>query len=216
MLLLAACAGSEEGQPQPTVATPTPLAPAAQDAAASVPKVLTKENASPSIASVVLIQDCGPGTTGTRGASSAGHVKEEKAKIKAKRARGSGPMRQPCTQSTLQMAFTAPGAKTAAVKLGTLRLKTPAGLELAQLVVRSPTIWSENGYKAWDGMLPASVDSKASYAISVPDWGVVETAVGGSSFDQMYVLEVEVTIGGETSTVTSPQFERARPLMIKT
>lgn len=214
MLLLAACAGSEDSQPAPNLAAPiATVASAESDAAATAPDVAPKMTSRPAIASVALIQDCGSGSTGARGA----------VKSKAKRSRackpGAGPCRpapRPCTQSTLQIAFSTQGADTVAVTLGTLRLKTSAGLELAELVARSPTLWRENGYKEWDGMLPASVDSKVSYSISVPDWSAVEAAVGGSSFDQMYVLEVEVSIGGETSTVTSPQFERARPRMIKT
>lgn len=202
--VLASCA-SEESKPKtiagstPAVTAPTP----ALDAAASAKVAVA------SIASVQIAQDCPDPKR---------EAKADRAalKMKAKRAKGSGPLTQPCTQSTVQIAFTGKGTGSATVKIAAVRLKSADGKGLATLAVRMPSIWKKSGYETWDGVLSADSDSKASYKLSVPEWSAVETAVGRSSFDQMYTLEVEIEIGGTVTTLTSPQFERSRPLMIKT
>ncbi len=217
---LAACAGSEEAaptaKPMPTptpTATPATAVAVAMDAAAEKPPEALKKNATPTIASVTLVQDCNGKVVGAP--RSGGYTKPD-SKMKAKRARGSGPLRQPCSQSMLQLAFAGQGPQTAQVTLGEIRLKSSSGKVVATLATRNPTIWHETNYQGWDGILPANADSKSSYMLSMPNWGEVETAIGGSSFNHMFTVEVDVTIGDETTTVESPQVERSRPMMIKT
>jgi hypothetical protein len=137
-------------------------------------------------------------------------------KMKAKRAKGSGPLVQPCTQSNVQIAFAGKGAPGATVKIGAVRLMAVDGKELATLSVRMPSLWHDGGYQDWDGVLAPGADHKASYKLSIPDWSAVETALGVSSYEQMYTLEVEVDVGGVVTKIVSPQFERAQPMMIKT
>jgi hypothetical protein len=50
----------------------------------------------------------------------------------------------------------------------------------------------------------------------VPNWAEVETTLGKSSFGQMYTVEVDLDIDGQATTLSSPQFERGRPQIIKT
>tara|TARA_R110002096_G_scaffold433887_4_gene653872 strand:+ start:8056 stop:8610 length:555 start_codon:yes stop_codon:yes gene_type:complete len=180
------------------------------DAAAPAPAVV----AVASIASVQLAQDCPDAKTASKADTASSS--EPPAKMKAKRARGAGPLVQPCTQSNVQIAFTGKGAASAPVAIEAVRLMSADGTELATLAVRMPSLWVESGYQAWDGVLGADSDQKASYKLSVPTWSEIDRQLGGSSFEQMYTLEMEVDIGGTVSTITSPQFERAQPLMIKT
>lgn len=208
-LLLGSCAASEDNKSNaPKPAEVPVIAPvAASDASAvAAPKL-----ALPSIASVQLIQDC-PDPKMER-------VKADRADepmVKRKRKAGSGPMHQPCTQSTVQLAFTGQGPKSATVKLKEVRLLTAEGKPLGTLASRMPSIWKDSGYEAWDGVLAPDSDHKASYKLSLPDWSAVETTLGVSSFGAMYTLEVDVDIEGTVTTIKSPQFERGRPQIIKT
>lgn len=206
-LLVASCS-SEESKPNANAGGATPIvAPTAVSDATPAP---TPAPAVASIASVQLVQDCpDPKQEAT---------KSDKAdsKMKGKRAKGSGPLVQPCTQSNVQIAFTGKGAVGATVKIGAVRLMAADGKELATLSVRMPKLWNDSGYQDWDGVLAPDSDHKASYKLSVPDWSAVETALGVSSYEQMYTLEVEVDIGGVATKIISPQFERAQPMMIKT
>lgn len=212
-LLLVGCAASEDSTSQtkaPIVDKPV-LAPAASTDAAPV---ATGSNATPSIASVQLIQDCPDPKKELAKSDMA--LDEPTSKRKAKRAPGAGPLRQPCTQSTLQMAFVGQGSTSARVKLGEIRLLTKGGQSLGTLAHRAPSLWKSSGYEAWDELLAANADSQASYKLSLPDWAAVEAAIGSSSYGQMYVVEVDVDIDGTITTVTSPEFERGRPQIIKT
>lgn len=210
-LVLASCS-SEESKPRANTgggASPPITTPVLVFDAAAAPAVV----AVASIASVQLAQDCPDAKVDSKSDTSSS---EPPAKMKAKRAKGSGPLVQPCTQSNVQIAFTGKGAASTTVAIGAVRLMSADGTELATLAVRMPSLWKESGYQAWDGVLDADADQKASYKLSVPTWSEIDRKLGGNSFGHMYTLEVEVDIGGTVSTITSPQFERAQPLMIKT
>jgi hypothetical protein len=130
---------------------------------------------------------------------------------------GSAPFRQPCTQSSMQLSFAGQGPEAAKVQIGAVRVLTSTGEKLGTLQARKPTAWRDSGYQPWDEMLPADSDLKASYKLSVPDWSVVESKLGDRNpFETMFVLEVDVEIGGETQTVRSPEFVRERPHVIVT
>lgn len=161
-------------------------------------KTDAKQNASASMGFAPSMQDPGPGRS-----------------AKSKR-KGNGSFRQPCSQSTLQLAFTGQEGSASTATLKAVRLQSAEGKALGTLETRLPTIWKESGYEAWDGTLEPGADHKASYKLSVPDWSEVETALGGSSYGTMYTLEVDVEIQGKVTTLTSPQFERGRPQIIKT
>lgn len=207
MLLGASCAASDESSSKSTTTTPvpeaTPVVAKSYDAAPSKAEA-TKVVAS--IASVQLIEDC-PDTKADTAA------KDVKSKRKAGFAAG---LEQPCSQSSLQLAFVGQGAKAAKIELRELRLLSVEGGELALLSARAPTIWGESGYAEWDGILAAETDAKASYKLSVPDFSALEAKLGGTSFGRMYVLEIDLAIGDEVTTLRSPEFERGRKEIIKT
>jgi hypothetical protein len=97
-----------------------------------------------------------------------------------------------------------------------LRLLTVDGKQVATVESRMPTLWKNDGYAAWDGTLTADPEHKASYQISVPDWAALEKTTGKSSYNVMFVLDVDIDVGGTVTTVRSPQFERTQPMMIRT
>ena len=219
-LLASACAANEDGNSKtPSAPATTPPA-VAEVAAPTVDAAAAAPHAMPSIASVQLVQDC-PDPVPAAGA--APHADPPKpmppaqGKAKRKRDSASGSFVQPCTQSTVQLAFTGQGASESVVALAGVRLLSADDTPLATLTPRMPTIWQpEGGYVAWDGVLSTEPDQKVSYKLSVPDWAKVEATLGGSSYGQMYVLEIDVKLDGTTTTVRSSQFERARPQIIKT
>lgn len=179
------------------------------------------------IASVQMIQDCPTRSDGFRpppaATSPAAGGKLSTPKRAARSSGGSagaslsghGP-RQPCTQSTMQLVFSDPGDRTEHVEIDGVRMLDPtSGKELATLVAREPAAWADGAYLSWDQTLAPGQEVKASYALSVPDWSAVETAIG-SSYGVMFVLEVDVKVGDETQTVRSAEFPRERPHVIVT
>ena len=64
--------------------------------------------------------------------------------------------------------------------------------------------------------MPKGESIMASYRLAMPDWSAVDKAIGGSSYDHAFVLEVDVEIDGVATTVRSPQFNRERPHVIAT
>lgn len=126
-------------------------------------------------------------------------------------------LRQPCTQSTMQVAFTGQGPNEAKVKISTVRMLDPdSGKEVATLTPREPAAWDGNAYQAWDEVIAPGKDVKSSYKLSVPDWSAVDSAIGTGSFGHMFILEVELTVGDEAQKVRSMPFPREEPHVIVT
>lgn len=116
----------------------------------------------------------------------------------------------------MQLAFSGPKTTGASIAIKSIRLVTPEGISLAELASRTPTIWQDDGYVAWDGKIAPTIEHKASYKLSVPDWAAVEKTLGKGSYGTMFSLEVDVETSGKTTTLTSPTFERTQSLMIRT
>jgi hypothetical protein len=130
-----------------------------------------------------------------------------------------GSFEQPCEQSTLQLSITGHEGDPIAVTIDAVRLLRPdTKATLADLKTRLPTAWNGKGaYERWDGQLSGRAELKASYKLSVPSWSDVDEQLDGdSSVGHMFVLEVDVTVGGKMRTVTSPEFTRREPEMIET
>lgn len=118
----------------------------------------------------------------------------------------------------MQIAFVDQGDDPARVIIERVRLLDPGtSKELSRVDVRHPASWQDGTYVQWDEIVPAKSSVKASYRISVPDWGKVELEkAGASSYGQMFVIEVELTVDGERQTVRSAEFARERPHVVVT
>ena len=224
-VLMASCAASEEAQTaKPSIVAPTPTADEPQnpphvEPPHEVPETggtPTAANAvTPSIASARLVQDC-PDPKPAAAIRSDEPAPARGARAKRSRRQGGGSFKQPCTQSSVQLAFSKSGETRLKVELKEIRLLSADDKMLGTLSARMPTHWQEGTYVAWDGMLMPNAENKASYKLSLPDWSAVESASGKSSYETMYILEVDVDVAGTITTVRSPQFERSRPQIIRT
>lgn len=129
---------------------------------------------------------------------------------------GGGSFAQPCDQSTVQLTIKVEGETPQTMRIAAIRLLDSNGKSVGELSSRKPTAWVDQGYAPWDQTLTPGAELKASYKLGLPDWSAVETAIGGTSFGPMFKLEVDVEIGGELTTVQSPEFPREQPHVIVT
>lgn len=236
-LLASGCASHEDpdgSTPKPPVQPVEPEVPDADPIAEPPPP---EEPAEPAVrvalSSVQLHQDCPDPEPEAGAAKPAAPAsvrpepqgdmpKPSPAKSRAKRAKPTSPgfapsARRSCTQSTMQLSFTSEteGVVTVAVKEARLVLVDDKSV-LGTLKTRMPTAWDDtDGYKAWDEALPRGA-LKASYKLGGPDWIGVESKLGGTSFGRMYMLEVDVDLGGTVQTVRSTEFTRERPHRVVT
>lgn len=229
-LLLGGCAASDDNKsnspelpPAEAVAEP---ASEVEGEANTEPVAVATTPARASIASVQLKQNCpdpkpqaeskaAPAAKPSKSFAPSMPAPKRERQAKSKR-KGDRAWSPPCSQSTVQIAFAAQAGAAAQVSLQGLRLLGADGKTLATLESRMPTIWQAGTYQIWDGVLAPGADYKTSYKISVPDWNAVETKLGGSSYGQMYTVEIDVEIDGQVTTLKSPQVERGRPQIIKT
>jgi hypothetical protein len=122
----------------------------------------------------------------------------------------------PCTQSTVQLAFRGQGAEPAKVSIKAVRLLSESGDVLTTLQARLPSTWANNEYNPWDEILPANGDLDAGYKLSIPDWNAVSAKTKQPTEGKIYMVEIDVEVAGQASTVRSAKFERARPMQIRT
>lgn len=121
-----------------------------------------------------------------------------------------GPSGVPCSQSTMQLAFTSTGDTPATIKIVAARLlRADTSASVGAIAVRKPKNWAADGsYRAWDETIPVGGSIKASYKLGMPDWNKVEKDIRRPSFGYMFILAVDIEIDGKTETVKSPQFPR--------
>ncbi len=160
------------------------------------------------IASVTLLEDCPDAVSGSQEVREyAGDMDRESM---------TEDYVEPCRQSTIQFAVTGQGATPADLRIVALRLLGPNGATLDTLKTRSPSIWRENGYAAWDQVVPPKTDVKASYKLSLGNWSKVEKSLGGSSYGPVFVIEADIEIGSLRKTIRSSQVVREPVEMIDT
>ncbi len=213
LLLLASCSKGEDSKVN--APTTTESQPAVKTDAQPTAPVAPLKQITAMIASVQLGEDC-PEPKDKPAAMQQPDSKRAPVR-RARRRAGAGPMKQFCSQSTLQMSFLDLGESDVRTSLKELRLKSKEGKVLATLQSRMPTIWRDGQYQAWDGVLPAKgEDTKVSYKLSIPNWSELEKTIGGSSFGPMFMLEVDVEINGKVTTILSPQFVRREPQIVRT
>jgi hypothetical protein len=171
------------------------------------------------IASVQLAQDCPDGDQ----AAAAMPPSESSAKQAPGAAlRGDSPdggWSPPCRQSTVQLTVSHDGKETLPFELKAMRLtQAGQGGVLATVPFRKPSQWTKaERYEAWDSRLAPGGELKISYDLGEPDWSLVAKTLGtDDTYGKRYVLEVDISFGGRSITVRSPEFEREYPEVIVT
>jgi hypothetical protein len=183
-----------------------------------------KPKAKVSVASVQMIQDC-PDTEVEAPPSEGGSASQEKsasmpapgavAKRRSADVAEGDSFRQPCDQSTMQLAFEALGDQPVSVEIKAIRIMSDCK-SVGEVASRKPKIFVDSVYQAWDQRVTPGGPVQASYKLAMPAWDKVETAIGKSSFGHMFTLEIDVAVDGTIMTVSSPQFPRDEPHVIVT
>lgn len=129
-------------------------------------------------------------------------------------ARGFAPM---CTQSRLQLSVESDGDEAQSFAIRAVRLKKAEGGDvLGTMTTREPTVWDDSKYNPWDESVGAGATIKVGYALGDPDWAKVGKALGGSTWGPLYIVEIDVEIGGRMQTVVSPKVPRDEPINVVT
>lgn len=98
-----------------------------------------------------------------------------------------------CQQSSMQLALSAKGSGAATkVEIVKVELLDAGGAVLGELKARNAQTWVEaaGNYQAWDALVKAPGDLKASYALTAPDW----SKVPGGRYGGGTGLAVRVTL----------------------
>ena len=231
-LLLSACTTHDDGgKPEPVKPEVKPVQP---EPVKPLPAVTV------AVASVQLIQDCPdpaePAPAVEPAPAAERSLPAPVADVSAKQgsmaapgpagrmremAPGSGRgWKQPCTQSTLQLALQNPGKVDATLRVEAVRLVDAASKKvLGPMAARKPSLWSDVGsYQPWDERVTAGAQIKVGYRLAEPDWSQVTTTLGPTVnlYAQPFVLEVDVSIDGTRQTLRSPEFVREQVHMIAT
>lgn len=121
-----------------------------------------------------------------------------------------------CVQSTVQISIESEAEEAVPFAIRTVRLKKADGGDvLSTMKPREPNVWKGSKYEQWDESIAAGSSSKVVYSLGDPDWAKVEKVVG-SSWGPLYIVELEVEIGGEVRTIVSPKVPRDEPEHIVT
>lgn len=109
-----------------------------------------------------------------------------------------------CQQSNLQIDLASDAGGTAAVAIEITRVRMFASggdSALGELSFRDPEHWiGSSGYAAWNATLKPASSEKASWKLSAPDWGTLDSA-RLSGPQAVYRIEVSIKIDGEERTL---------------
>lgn len=120
---------------------------------------------------------------------------------KAKRGRTSSGARarmaRRCGKSSIQLSVAATqDAEAAKVTVKSVELLLESGTSLGMLEAQTPTVWSDNGYEAWDENVDPGEDLSVSYTLAQLDWSQVKDRA-----NQTFTVKAVVSIGGSDQTV---------------
>ena len=169
------------------------------------------------IASVELLEDCPdpePTADSDREERAKSSVPKDSSELEGQGRSGSG-----CTQSTLQISLAHDAAQAQRVDVVAVRLlRADTKQSLTTLRTRKPSKWNGEGvYQPWDQLVPSGGTIQVSYRLAEPDWNAVENALRDrSSFDQPYLVEVDLVMAGETTTVRSTELARLQLHVMET
>ena len=114
-----------------------------------------------------------------------------------------------CQPSGVTFAITADGDRSGTFRvLSVTLLDGETRTELMELTADTPRRWTEEGYVAWDEVIPTPSDMQTHYELHGIDWSSVT-----DSYSRTYRLEVEVEVDGEVRTLTSEETTREAPIV---
>jgi len=220
--LASGCAGHDDKEGNaPTPATTTPPSepgpgpePATVDVKVSVASVQLQDDC-PSAKPAKPVAPAEPEASASKPAMQQKAVPGDVARgASAEMAKGFAPM---CTQSRVQLSIESDSDAAQAFAVVAVRLKKADGGDLlSTMSPREPTLWEDSKYNPWDESIAAGASIKVGYALGDPDWGKVGKALGGDTWAPMYIVEIDVEIGGQVQTVASPKVPRDEPENIVT
>ncbi len=97
-----------------------------------------------------------------------------------------------CSQTSMQISFSADHAATVTVKK--VELLDGNGKYIQDLTPRMPMRWNGSGYEKWDQTLEPTKPLSASYALVAPDWKKLGGRMEAQS--KRYHLHVVIDAGG--------------------
>ena len=110
-----------------------------------------------------------------------------------------------CVQSEVQLSIVSEDSKALPFSIRSVRLrKSEDTATIETMQARAPRIWGGSTYGTWDESIAAGSTLNVRYALGAPDWAAVERVLGGRSWDQLYVVELQVEVAGRLQTITSP------------
>lgn len=108
------------------------------------------------------------------------------------------PGQQPeCQPTTLQLSIR--GGTAGVVSIKHIDLLDSDGKLVGELVPRSVTRWDRGAYQPWDGRVDKGQLVKASYAVSSPNWDVLESG-------RWSAYRVRVTLASGTTLTKDAEF----------
>lgn len=146
--------------------------------------------------SATLADDCGGGPMTPPPVQS----KQEPERIRSKgdAAKRGRRAKRRCKQTSIQLAIVAAdGAEPASVTVKSVELLLESGESVDTLMPREPSVWTDgDGYEPWDEKIGPGQDLSVSYALSRPDWGVVQ-----DRRNKTYTVKAVVSIAGADQMV---------------
>lgn len=113
-----------------------------------------------------------------------------------------------CQPSSVAFSIIAEGDRSAHFRVRSVTLLGNRGEELGELTADTPRRWTEEGYVAWDEVIPTPGDMQTLYELRGLDWSSVD-----SSYSRTYRLRVEIEVDGELRTLTSEETTREAPIV---
>lgn len=224
VLLLAACAAWDSATPS---YTPPPVDGSTPSHYAPPPPVDPTGSVTPppeahgdfrvAVASVQLHSDCPE--PAPVAADEPPRSSEVAAGAMARSAQQGDSFRQPCTQSTVQLAVNSEFAGQFRVEA--VRVLDPTSKRVAgTTTLRKPTQWkaSEGTYTPWDARVSAGTELNISYKLGELDFSRAGEQAGPTfnTFIGPFILELDVSIDGTRKTIRSAEFSREPEHMIVT
>lgn len=114
-----------------------------------------------------------------------------------------------CQPSSVTFSIIADGDRSADFRVVSVTLLDGTDRsELMELTADTPRRWTDEGYVAWDEVVPTPSDMQTLYDLHGIDWSGVE-----DSYSRTYRLRVEVEVDGEVRTLTSEETTREAPIV---